>query len=207
MGWLQTSYPRVPLGSTATVTLFTSLCSFCLSSFLQESACQPKKILWDFAVWTHFYSFFSYPPFLGCERKNKAGTQPNNPGAVLEHPTQLSLAAHHHHRSVITMKRFRCSSLQTLTCPKGSKWLLVSLSFWKETSCLIQWAPAAGESGCTYSRPGMAGSALPATILTADAGKQTSNKEISSRWEEPRHQLLNVGAEPLMLKISNRNYF
>lgn len=36
-----------------------------------------------------------------------------------------------------------------LTCPKGSRWLLVSLSFWKETSCLIQWAPEAGESGCT----------------------------------------------------------
>lgn len=52
-----------------------------------------------------------------------------------------------------------------LTCPKGSRWLLVSLSFWKETSCLIQWAPVAGESGCTYSRPGMAGSAFPVTDL------------------------------------------
>lgn len=120
-------------------------------------------------------NFVLYRPFFGCERKNKAGTQTNNPGAVLEHQTPL-------------------------TCPKGSKWLLVSLSFWKDTSCLIQWAPAAGESGCTYSLPGMAGSALPATILTAEAGKQTSNKEMSSRWEEPRHHLFNVGAELLMLK-------
>lgn len=55
-----------------------------------------------------------------------------------------------------------------LTCPKGSRWLLVSLSFWKETSCLIQWAPVAGESGCTYSRPGMAGSAFPVTDLRGD---------------------------------------
>lgn len=36
-----------------------------------------------------------------------------------------------------------------LTCPNGSRWLLVSLSFWKETSCRIQCAPVAGESGCT----------------------------------------------------------
>lgn len=27
MGWLQTGHPRVPLGSAATVTLFTPLCS------------------------------------------------------------------------------------------------------------------------------------------------------------------------------------
>lgn len=53
----------------------------------------------------------------------------------------------------------------SLTCPNGSRWLLVSLSFWKDTSCLIQWAPVAGESGCTYRRPGMAGSALPVTDL------------------------------------------
>lgn len=55
----------------------------------------------------------------------------------------------------------------SLTCPKGSRWLLVSFSFWKDTSCRIQCAPVAGESGCTYSRPGMAGSAFPATILQA----------------------------------------
>lgn len=54
---------------------------------------------------------------------------------------------------------------EALTCPKGSRWLLVSLSFWKETSCRIQCAPVAGESGCTYRRPGMAGSALPVTDL------------------------------------------
>lgn len=54
---------------------------------------------------------------------------------------------------------------QVLTCPNGSRWLLVSLSFWKETSCRIQCAPVAGESGCTYRRPGMAGSALPVTDL------------------------------------------
>lgn len=59
-----------------------------------------------------------------------------------------------------------------LTCPKGSRWLLVSLSFWKETSCLIQWAPVAGESGCTYSRPGMAGSAFPVTDLRGDRGTE-----------------------------------
>lgn len=59
-----------------------------------------------------------------------------------------------------------------LTCPKGSRWLLVSLSFWKETSCLIQWAPVAGESGCTYSRPGMAGSAFPVTDLRGDTGTE-----------------------------------
>lgn len=41
----------------------------------------------------------------------------------------------------------------------------MSLSFWKETSCRIQCAPVAGESGCTYRRPGMAGSALPVTDL------------------------------------------
>ena len=33
MGWLQTSYPRVPLGSAATVKLFTSFCSLCLICF------------------------------------------------------------------------------------------------------------------------------------------------------------------------------
>ena len=38
---------------------------------------------------------------------------------------------------------------RVLTFPNGSRWLLVSLSFWKETSCRIQWAPVAGESGCT----------------------------------------------------------
>lgn len=37
MGWLQTSNPRVPLGSTATVTLFTSLCSICLLNFFHSS--------------------------------------------------------------------------------------------------------------------------------------------------------------------------
>ena len=58
-----------------------------------------------------------------------------------------------------------------LTCPKGSRWLFVSFSFWKETSCRIQWAPVAGESGCTYSRPGMAGSAFPATILPTERGE------------------------------------
>lgn len=36
-----------------------------------------------------------------------------------------------------------------LTWPKGSRWLFVSFSFWKETSCRIQWAPVAGESGWT----------------------------------------------------------
>lgn len=36
-----------------------------------------------------------------------------------------------------------------LTCPKGSRWLFVSLSFWNDISCLIQWVPVAGESGCT----------------------------------------------------------
>lgn len=40
-------------------------------------------------------------------------------------------------------------ALLVLTCPNGSRWLLVSLSFWKETSCRIQCAPVAGESGCT----------------------------------------------------------
>lgn len=123
----------------------------------------------------HF--FFCIDPFLVVRGKIKLGLKPTT--QVLCWNTKLDL---------------------TLTCPKGSKWLLVSLSFWKETSCLIQWAPAAGESGCTYSLPGMAGSALPATILTADAGEQTSNKEISSRWEEPRYHLFNVGAELLMLK-------
>ena len=39
------------------------------------------------------------------------------------------------------------------------------MSFWKETSCRIQCAPVAGESGCTYRRPGMAGSAFPVTDL------------------------------------------
>lgn len=42
MGWLQTSYPRVPLGSTATVTLFPLLCSL-LSSFCPSSWNLPVK--------------------------------------------------------------------------------------------------------------------------------------------------------------------
>lgn len=109
MGWLQTSYPRVPLGSTATVTLFTSLCSFCLSSFFQESACEPKKkkksfgILLFGQIFTRF-SFFVSTFFFGCEKKNKAGTQTNNPGAVVEHQNRLSLAAHHQYQSAIRMK-------------------------------------------------------------------------------------------------------
>lgn len=37
MGWLPTSNPRVPLGSTATVTLFTSLCSICLLTSFHPS--------------------------------------------------------------------------------------------------------------------------------------------------------------------------
>lgn len=54
---------------------------------------------------------------------------------------------------------------EALTCPKGSRWLLVSLSFWKDTNCLIQCAPVAGESGWTYNLPGIAGSAFPVTDL------------------------------------------
>lgn len=37
MGWLPTSNPRVPLGSTATVTLFTSLCTICLLTSFRPS--------------------------------------------------------------------------------------------------------------------------------------------------------------------------
>lgn len=57
----------------------------------------------------------------------------------------------------------------SLTCPKGSRWLFVNLSFWKDTSCRIQCAPVAGESGWTYSLPGMAGSAFPVTDLSHSA--------------------------------------
>lgn len=111
-----------------------------LPFILPSGICLPtkKKNPLGFRCLDSFLLIFFVSTFFGCERKNKAGTQTNNPGAVLEHQTRLSLAAHHQHRSEIMMKLFRLSSLQTLTCPKGSKWLLVSLSFWKETSCLIQ---------------------------------------------------------------------
>lgn len=106
MGWLQTSYPRVPLGSTATVTLFTSLCSFCLSSFFQESACETKKKSFGILPFGHiFSSFFCINLFFLVVRgMNKAGTQTNNPGAVSEHRDPLSLAAPHQQQSVITME-------------------------------------------------------------------------------------------------------
>ena len=51
----------------------------------------------------------------------------------------------------------------TLTWPLSSMRLLVSLSLSKETICFIHCAPFAGESGWTWIRPGMCGSAFPAT--------------------------------------------
>jgi len=49
------------------------------------------------------------------------------------------------------------------TCPLSSSRLLVSLSLSNEMICFIHWAPLAGESGCTWMRPGMCGSGFPAT--------------------------------------------
>lgn len=86
----------------------------------------------------------------------------------------LQTSAHSQHKSHLDKHSSSfCANLnhtivfQALTWPNGSRWLLVSFSFWKDTSCLIQWAPVAGESGWTYSRPGIAGSALPVTDLSA----------------------------------------
>lgn len=67
---------------------------------------------------------------------------------------------------VYSVKKFQ-SKYMSLTCPKGSRWLLVNFNFWKDTSCRIQCAPVAGESEWTYSLPGIAGSAFPVTDLSA----------------------------------------
>ena len=42
--------------------------------------------------------------------------------------------------------------------------LLVSFNLWKETIFCSHCSPEAGESGWTYSRLGISGSALPATV-------------------------------------------
>lgn len=59
-----------------------------LLPFILSGIClwnKQKKILRDFAVWTHFDFILLYQPFLSVRGKNKAGVQTNNPGAVLVH--------------------------------------------------------------------------------------------------------------------------
>ena len=81
MGWLQTSYPRVPLGSSATVTLFTSLCSLCLFCFFHPSLkkiCQWQTFnillfayvsatFFTSANWSHKYLLVISIEFFGIE--------------------------------------------------------------------------------------------------------------------------------------------
>lgn len=60
----------------------------------------------------------------------------------------------------------------------------MSLSFWKETSWRLQCAPVAGESGWTYSLPGMAGSAFPVIDLYTAKGVQQMREgpDIDVQW-------------------------
>ena len=85
----------------------------------------------------------------GGHHASKFGIMYSNGGLIWFNYTHTSL------KNLLLYKQV------TLTWPLSSRRWLVSLSLSKDTICFIHCVPLAGESGCTWIRPGMCGSALP----------------------------------------------